>query len=375
MDEIIAARTENTKVFALGGNKRCIQASVGPIHYKDNYTNHLETWKDIDTTWNGIHIDKAPYILDRKGNVFTLVNKKTGKISTIELINTNLNSDEMEVHADYGRVSFRHSLSLDKIPFEASFKIKGDFNARAFDDEGDLALESFIKDDILTERITTIKDLNTKTSRNVVGKVKVDPTWQVSASTDDAAYCKLASAYWRTNSTLFVAGYSSSNYRGFGSAARFLNVTVPVGATILTASLTLVANPGDSNNTVNTRIRGEKSATPLTFSSVGDFEARTWTDAKVNWDAIGTWDAGTQYTSIDFKSVVQEIIGQVGWASGNAMVIFWDDLEQRSNQSTGVYRRGRSYDSSAANAPKLNITYSTAVNYTKDLTQVKSFVF
>jgi len=375
MNEIVTARTETSKVFDLGGNRRCIQASIAPIHYKDNYSNHLETWKDIDVTWNGSCIEKAPYILDREDKVYTLFNKKTGKISTIELIATNIKSDEMEICTDNDRVSFRHSLSLDKVPFEASFKIKGDFNTRAFDDEGELVLESFIKEGVLTERIDVVKDFITKTSRNVVGKVKIDPTWQVSTSTDDAAYCNVASAYWRTGSTLFVAGYSSSNYRGFSSAARFLNITVPAGATILTASLTLVANPGDSNNTVNTRIRGEKTVTPLTFSTVEDFEARTWTDAFVNWDSIGAWDSGTPYTSIDFKGVVQEIIGQVGWASGKNMVIFWDDLQQRSTQADGRYRRGRSYNSSAANAPKLNITYSTAVNYTKDLTQIKSFVF
>ncbi|GAI54561.1 unnamed protein product, partial [marine sediment metagenome] len=59
--------------------------TVGDVHYKDNYADPSEQWKDIDLTWEGNRITKAPYELTHEGNKLTLKDKQTGNITTIEL--------------------------------------------------------------------------------------------------------------------------------------------------------------------------------------------------------------------------------------------------------------------------------------------------
>ena len=82
-EEILALRNENSKTFALDNGKRQLVLSIGAIHYKDNYADKSEEWKDIDLTWVGNRITKAPYELTLDGQKLTLKNNKTGEVSTI----------------------------------------------------------------------------------------------------------------------------------------------------------------------------------------------------------------------------------------------------------------------------------------------------
>jgi len=137
---------------------------------------------------------------------------------------------------------------------------------------------------------------------------------------------------------------------------RFQNVTIPAGKRIDTAVLYLRCRTAKSGTVVNTRIRAQKAANPITFSDITDFDARVWTDEYINWDEIEAWSAPLYYTSDDFKAVVQEVINLPGWASGNAMVILWDDWEGRS--SLNAERHPYSWDGGALSATKLIVTYS-----------------
>ncbi len=185
-------------------------------------------------------------------------------------------------------------------------------------------------------------------------------TFQVSASTDDCIRYYINDIFSATGANFF-AGYESSAAQDGGSAARFLSVTIPAGVTILTAKLVLTCRIAGSNTTVNTRIRAEKAADPATFSDSTDFDARTWTTEYINWDGIGDWTQDVEYDSADFTAVLQEVIDQGGWASGNAVVILWDDYEERSTQANSTTRYAHSYNSDAAKAPKLVVTYTLPI--------------
>ena len=143
-----------------------------------------------------------------------------------------------------------------------------------------------------------------------------------------------------------------------GSGMRFLNITIPAWATIDTAQLIITAQSSQSGTTVKSRIRAEANINPATFSTLANFDARTWTTALTNWDSIAAWTAETEYTSPNFKTSIQEVINLANWASGNPVVVLWDDFELRGTQSANIYRNGYAYNSSTSKAAKLVITYT-----------------
>lgn len=155
----------------------------------------------------------------------------------------------------------------------------------------------------------------------------------------------------------FFAGYDSSTRRDWGSAARFRDIQVPLNAILVSARLRLTCRSSGTLSTVNTRIRCQAADDPLMFSSEADFDGRTWTAARVNWDDIPIWSAGTEYESPDFAACVREVFARPGWAPGNSLVVLWDDWEERSTASINRLRQAESFDGDPALAPVLILQY------------------
>jgi hypothetical protein len=167
----------------------------------------------------------------------------------------------------------------------------------------------------------------------------------------------------------FFAGYQDSGSIKNGGGMRFQNIAVPQGATIDTATVIFVCALSNSYTTANTRFTGEDADDAAAFSDLADYQARRGTvvggannnnitSAQVDWDNIATWVAGTSYPSPELKSIVQEIVNRTGWASGNDMVIFWDDHDGRSTETNYSYRIAASYDHATYDPPKLHIEYT-----------------
>jgi len=182
---------------------------------------------------------------------------------------------------------------------------------------------------------------------------------QVGASADDAR------GYWTGAAWTFAAdnihqnaGYYTASVYKIGGGMRFTNITIPKGYIIINAYITLTCRNSRSGTVVRTKIRGEDADNPSAFSDYSDYSGRPRTSAEVNWDNIPAWTADTEYDSPDIKTVIQEIIGRAGWSSGNALVIFWDDHDDRSDHNAEAFRDGQSYDGSSSKAPKLHIEYT-----------------
>lgn len=143
-----------------------------------------------------------------------------------------------------------------------------------------------------------------------------------------------------------------------GGAGRFLNIEVPPSKTIEEARLILTCRSTDSSSPVNSILRGEKNINPSTFSNYADYASRVRTDALRYWDDIADWTAGEVYQSPDIKDIIQEIINLPDWASGNPIVIFWDDHDGRTPTAGSCLRRARSFDHASATPPKLYIRYA-----------------
>jgi len=51
-EEIISERTESSKTYCLEDGSYAQDIYIGAIHYKDNYADDSEQWKDIDLTFD-----------------------------------------------------------------------------------------------------------------------------------------------------------------------------------------------------------------------------------------------------------------------------------------------------------------------------------
>jgi len=184
---------------------------------------------------------------------------------------------------------------------------------------------------------------------------------QVAASADDCRVQWNGSAWsCQLTATRNSAGYNTSTNYKQGNGLRFTNITIPKGATITVTYLTFTSAANRSNTIVKSKIRGEDADNAAAFSDYADYDSRPRTTAVVNWDDIPAWTVDVECDSPDFTSVIQEIIDRAGWASGNALVIFWDDHDNRSTNSNYTNRHAYSYDDTPAKAPKLHIEYTPA---------------
>ena len=399
--ELVGLRTENTKTFDLGNGHRKIVASVGAVHYKDDYSNPNEAWKDIDLTWVGNRVTKAPYELTLDNDTLTLRDKKTGQVSTITLLSkdgkpnslvwlhentkakelTSLIGNNIEVILGNTSVSFRQTTTAIRLPFEAQYRITGApvlsevinkqyylegnapvFTTKAFDDDGELRLDATFKDGVLTERIDTVVDGLTGKARIPMGTIKVDPTWQVGTGTDDCRkYDTSGVGTFSPTDTVLTVGYYDATYNKFGNGMRFTNITIPSGSTVDNGTyLSVYANTAMAYNSVYSYVSAEDTDDAATFSTLGDFNTRyaTRTTDNVSWGPIAAWTNNTWYNSPEIKTVIQEVVSRGDWLSGNDIVIFWDDFTDRSTHTDFRLRQADAYEIANAEPAKLVIEYT-----------------
>jgi len=136
---------------------------------------------------------------------------------------------------------------------------------------------------------------------------------------------------------------------------RFLNVEVPNGANVIDAYVEFTVEDVEPDQPVNLIIDGELVPDAPAFANVMySVRDRTRTTAKVEWQPEHYPTLGEKHQTSDISTVIQEIINQEGWASGNALVIIISD--NPDNPSKGI----REVESgSGALAPLLHIEYSS----------------
>jgi hypothetical protein len=100
---------------------------------------------------------------------------------------------------------------------------------------------------------------------------------------------------------------------------RFRNVTIPSGATINSASISVV--PISSlNDEPDHPIVGFAHDNAPVFTTGENITLRAVTSASVTWTSADLGADGTlRFSSPNLASIVQEIVDRPGWSSGNAM--------------------------------------------------------
>jgi len=166
----------------------------------------------------------------------------------------------------------------------------------------------------------------------------------VVSSADDCTL-RYNEPYFSTTMNSFICGFAASSAKDYSAAARYDSVNIPEDAEIISAHLLLKSQVDSSLTKVNTRLRAEKDAGSIPFSDITDFDARTWTDAYVNWDDVCPWFAGKSYESLNIKPLIDEVKSLGDWQSGDPITILWDDFQQRSYSLWNHQRYASTYDS------------------------------
>jgi len=141
---------------------------------------------------------------------------------------------------------------------------------------------------------------------------------------------------------------------------RFLNVNVPAGSAIMNAYVEFVVDElKDSSLLASILIDGELSPDAAAFdTTANNLSSRTTTSAKVVW-VVAEWTAAGQVDqTVNIGPVIEEIVGQSGWAQGNSLVLMFRD--DPDNPSLGV-RAAESYDGDAGAAALLHIEWGPPV--------------
>lgn len=134
---------------------------------------------------------------------------------------------------------------------------------------------------------------------------------------------------------------------------RFTGVSVPHGASILSASLQFKVDEASTAATSLTlQAEAADNAAPFTNATHG-VSGRARTTASVVWSPPGWPTVGAQgadQRSPNLAGVIQQVVDRPGWVSGNSLVLV----------VTGSGKRvAKSFDGEAAGAPLLVIDYAT----------------
>jgi|GEM_PF-1454182 len=150
-------------------------------------------------------------------------------------------------------------------------------------------------------------------------------------------------------STLWIGSASvpSASYTGF----RFNSVPVPSGATIVSAYLQFYSASGQWI-TINVQIAGVKAVNSQSFLALPPSQ-QPLTISRISHITDTGWSNGVWYSFSEMAPVVQEIISQAGWQSGNSMAFVL------RNTGTNAWARKfiGSFDGGVGIAPRLVIIY------------------
>jgi len=177
-------------------------------------------------------------------------------------------------------------------------------------------------------------------------------TAQVSQSSDDAEESEDTSQVLLESSDLELVFDDFSDQNNQTVGIRFSEVTIPSTAIIQNAYIQFYADDtGDIDTDVT--IYGEAAALSQTFlDTPGNISRRTKTNSSVNW-SIPEWsdahEGGLDERSPDISILVEEIIKNNGWLSGNAMTFIVT--------GTGS-REAESFDGIPQEAPILVVEYT-----------------
>jgi hypothetical protein len=384
MSEIISKRTENSKTFDLGNGNFRQEICIGAVHYKDDYNDEKELFKDIDLTWENNKITKAPYTLERVGNKITVLDKKTGKTGTIEIdsigdiklssdkIKDSKTSDvaedvDIEIIPSPDSIRFQTIIKKEKALAKLKYKISGSMSIKysAVDDDGDsVPLITSVIDGVLTEEIDMDNFTSNKPDKNKVKyPIKIDPTLTIQGSGADTWINGYAATTNYGSGTYIQPYYNSvTSYRGRALVNMSLS-EVPTGALINSADFSIYyyeydtySPEGDTYYVYKVRRSDwvDSEATHNIYKTGSDWGTagctNTTSDIDTSVSSSATWRTGYGWQTFDVQDIVEDAISN----SVNFNV-------RISTETAGIpHAYSKEYATDTTKRPKLVINYTVA---------------
>lgn len=173
------------------------------------------------------------------------------------------------------------------------------------------------------------------------------------ASGDDGGWHNTSTGFFSVAGTPIRLGDASATDADRNAWLRFLNLDVPPGATILTATLKLTAT-GVSGTIPQLKVDAEKNVNPAAPTTRTIVNAKTHTTANVLWTPA-SWGVGSVQSSPSLVTILQEIVNQAGWIRGNPIQFFV--LDNQAGNVTGQLSF-QSFDGDPSSAATLTYTWS-----------------
>ena len=136
----------------------------------------------------------------------------------------------------------------------------------------------------------------------------------VGNDSDDYSTNKNGGATFFNYLDYIILGDSSGT--NFWSATVFRNVTIPQGATIVSAIVRFTSFNSETGTVCNVKIHCEDEDTATIATNASQCINVNLT-AGTDWNALPSWTDGITYDTVDFKSDLQSVIDRVGWSAGN----------------------------------------------------------
>ena len=203
--------------------------------------------------------------------------------------------------------------------------------------------------DAVLERFLTITDSGVIPCEEVS---QVVGSWQPIEDTDDGIWFsnEFAEGFDYCEASLYFGNISRLPIHSF---IRFPNVTIPAGATIVSAVLRFTADYYNFSDTtpVNVKIYFNDADNPDAPTTLEECNDLILTDA-IDWNNIDPWDVEEVNDSPELKTILQAVINRSGWASEQAILAVVKDNDSPDN----TYRT--CYEFNWGQAVELVVTYT-----------------
>jgi hypothetical protein len=393
MSDIIPLRTETGKVYELekdaktGAPRYQLDASTGPIHYKESYADG-EAWRDLDEAYSEegvaldgssclvypklpnitrVFTDKLGYEIQSRSNTDHVMRVELSRINGIDVTKIDTTDKDLStfVRVHPYRVGLWKQFKRTRlIPWILRWKVtelgNGDRDTHRMQfretpeawSTADISGLDFASLDAPKVSISTEReriDDNSWYWYETIPRTAmlVDTDWQVGAGGDDGYW--MPSTDYSNNAAynFFCRTALGSHYHTF---QRFATINIIKNSTINSAYLSCYAYYTYSSS-VSAKIHCNAADNPSAPTTYTEADALALTSG-TSWTPAA-WTSSNWYQSASIVDEVQTIVNRAGWSSGNPMLVIVKD-ESASEACRYYY----SYDGGTSYATKLTVTWT-----------------
>ena len=131
--------------------------------------------------------------------------------------------------------------------------------------------------------------------------IDVDVDVDIAASSDDADNVDA----WSTTHDMFGFG---ENWGDLYAGTRFTGCNIPSGAIVSASHVTFIASDENVGTSCDIIAYCEDATNPATYSTVGNFNGRSWIGTGSSWPNIGAWTDGNSYDSASLNATLNAVL-------------------------------------------------------------------